>query len=77
MSPCISIFPDENNDSEISWNEFLAFHVQANSMLNCWTSVVVDVSKIRSEFSNIDTDGSGTISKEEFVRVTTDLITDE
>ena len=46
-------------------------------MLNCWTSVVVDVSKIRGEFSNIDTDGSGTISKEEFVRVTTDLITDE
>ena len=60
-------FSDINHDSEISWNEFLAFQGQAKSSLKAkWP---FDVTQIRNEFSNMDMDGSGAISRDEFVQV--------
>ena len=62
-------FSDINHDSEISWNEFLAFQGQAKSSLKAtWP---FDVTQIRNEFSNLDIDGSGAISREEFIQVMT------
>ena len=63
------LFSDINHDSEISWNEFLAFQGQAKSSLKAtWP---FDVTQIRNEFSNLDIDGSGAISREEFIQVMT------
>ena len=60
-------FSDINHDSEISWNEFLAFQGQAKSSLKAkWP---FDVTQIRNEFSNMDMDGSGAISRDEFIQV--------
>ena len=65
--PIIYIFLDINHDSEISWNEFLAFQGQAKSSLKAkWP---FDVTQIRNEFSNMDMDGSGAISRDEFIQV--------
>ena len=65
--PIIHIFLDINHDSEISWNEFLAFQGQAKSSLKAkWP---FDVTQIRNEFSNMDMDGSGAISRDEFIQV--------
>ena len=50
---------------EISWEEFLAF--QAKAKMSLEASWPFDVSEIRQEFSDIDTDGSGTISKVPFI----------
>ena len=65
--PIIYIFLDINHDSEISWNEFLAFQGQAKTSLKAkWP---FDVTQIRNEFSNMDMDGSGAISRDEFIQV--------
>ena len=65
--PIIFIFLDINHDSEISWNEFLAFQGQAKTSLKAkWP---FDVTQIRNEFSNMDMDGSGAISRDEFIQV--------
>ena len=65
--PIIHIFLDINHDSEISWNEFLAFQGQAKTSLKAkWP---FDVTQIRNEFSNMDMDGSGAISRDEFIQV--------
>ena len=62
-----SYFSDINHDSEISWNEFLAFQGQAKTSLKAkWP---FDVTQIRNEFSNMDMDGSGAISRDEFIQV--------
>jgi len=58
---------DVDKNLEISWEEFLAF--QAKAKMSLEASWPFDVSEIRQEFSDIDTDGSGTISKSEFVDV--------
>ena len=56
---------DVDKNSEISWEEFLAF--QAKAKMSLEASWPFDVSEIRQEFSDIDTDGSGTISKVPFI----------
>ena len=67
ISTYYSYFSDINHDSEISWNEFLAFQGQAKTSLKAkWP---FDVTQIRNEFSNMDMDGSGAISRDEFIQV--------
>ena len=56
---------DVDKNLEISWEEFLAF--QAKAKMSLEASWPFDVSEIRQEFSDIDTDGSGTISKVPFI----------
>ena len=65
---------DKDNDSEISWNEFLAFHVQAFSM---FSTAIIDASMIKREFSNLDHDGSGKISRKQFIQAIKPLINHE
>ena len=58
---------DIDGNLEITWNEFLAFQAKAKSTLKAeWP---FDIALIRQEFSDLDSDGSGTISKEEFLTV--------
>ena len=58
---------DVDNDLEITWNEFLSFQAKAKATLKAdWP---FDIALIRQEFSDMDSDGSGTISKEEFLTV--------
>ena len=62
---------DANHDLEISWQEFLSFQAKAKMALNAnWP---FDLSSIRKEFSDMDSDGSGSISKKEFVQVFNNL----
>ena len=58
---------DVDGSLEITWNEFLAFQAKAKATLKAeWP---FDIALIRQEFSDMDSDGSGTISKEEFLTV--------
>ena len=58
---------DTDGNLEINWNEFLTFQARAKSILKAdWP---FDVTLIRQEFSEMDSDGSGTISKSEFLNV--------
>ena len=61
---------DENCDLEISWNEFLAFQCQAQTFLKA--KIPFKIQEIRNEFSHMDADGSGTISRDEFIKVMTE-----
>ncbi len=56
-----------NGDGEISWNEFLTFQVEARKALEATWSM--DIRTLRREFSHLDSDGNGRISKSEFVDV--------
>ena len=58
---------DTDGNLEINWNEFLTFQAKAKSILNAdWP---FDIRLIRQEFTEMDSDGSGTISKTEFLNV--------
>ena len=58
---------DTNGDLEISWNEFLTFQARAKATLKAeWP---FDISLIRQEFTDLDSDSSGSISKQEFLKV--------
>ena len=58
---------DTDGNLEINWNEFLTFQAKAKSILNAeWP---FDISLIRQEFTEMDSDNSGTISKSEFLNV--------
>ena len=63
------LYLDVNHDSEISWNEFLAFQVQVKSILRA--SWALEISQIRNSFDSIDTTGRGKISREEFNKYVT------
>ena len=58
----------------ISWSEFLAFHVNSQSMMNAPWPIFLDVAKVRIEFANVDTDGNGSISKDEFCSAITPMM---
>ena len=62
------IFLDENQDSVISWSEFLNFQVKSQTMMNASWQIFLDISKIRNDFSEMDADGNGSISKKEFYK---------
>jgi hypothetical protein len=58
---------DVDHDGCISWPEFLAFQVKSRQALEAtWP---MDIKSIRNEFSNLDMDGSGSISRSEFLDV--------
>lgn len=60
-------FLDEDGSKEISWSEFLAFQVKARKALEAtWP---MDLKSLRREFSALDSDGNGSITKEEFLQV--------
>ena len=60
-------FSDIDRNAEITWEEFLAFQAKAKASLKA--SWPFDVTQIRREFTDIDSDGSGTISKPEFINI--------
>ena len=43
-------------------------------MMNAPWPILLDVAKIRNEFDNIDTDGNGSISKDEFYKAITPVM---
>lgn len=57
---------DIDSNGQIEWNEFLSFQAKARQIQSSWP---FDVKLIRAEFKSLDSDGSGAISKDEFISV--------
>ena len=55
-----------NDDSEISWNEFLMFQLQAKSILqDRWP--IYNIGQVREAFAEMDSNGNGKITRQEFI----------
>merc|ERR1711894_107850 len=55
-----------NDDSEISWNEFLMFQLQAKSILqDRWP--IYNIGQVREAFAEMDPNGNGKITRQEFI----------
>ena len=63
----VSFFiPDKDGNGEISWAEFVSFQLKSKKVLKSdWS---LDIQTIRNEFTEMDTDSNGMISKAEFLK---------
>ena len=60
---------DKDSNGEISWSEFVAFQLKSREVLkDTWP---LNINDLRGEFADLDVNGDGKISKEEFVSVMT------
>ena len=61
-----NFFSAINDDSEISWNEFLMFQLQAKSILqDRWP--IYNIGQVREAFAEMDSNGNGKITRQEFI----------
>jgi hypothetical protein len=57
---------DKDGDGQINWSEFVEFQISSQKVLKAnWP---VDIASIRKEFSEMDEDANGKISKNEFIQ---------
>lgn len=60
-------FLDKDSNGEISWSEFVAFQLRSREVLrDTWS---FDLSDLRGEFTDLDINGDGKITEQEFVGV--------
>lgn len=60
-------FLDKDSNGEISWSEFVSFQLKSRETLkDTWS---FDLDDLRGEFTDLDINGDGKITKDEFVGV--------
>merc|ERR1712001_375352 len=60
-------FLDKDSNGEISWSEFIAFQLKSRAILkDTWS---FDLNDLRGEFTDLDINGDGKITEQEFVSV--------
>ena len=58
--------PDKDGNGEISWSEFVSFQLKSKKVMK--SDWALDIQTIRDEFTEMDSDSNGRISKKEFLR---------